>query len=912
MPLLRRMINLFFRSRFEREAQAELQSHIEMRTEDNMAAGMSAEEARREALLCFGNPTATKERVIAMDLSLGMESLWRDFRYGVRQLAKMPGFTITAVLTLALGIGATSAIFSLFDQVLLRMLPVEHPKELVRLSWKGSFSGSASVFGGDLGDYFSYPMYKDLRDHNQVFSGVLSAVRTSLGVSWHDQAEDKDAELVSGNYFEVLGLKPALGRLFTSADETQKDANPVAVLSYDYWRTRFAASRDVVGQRVLVNGHPFVIVGVAPESFHSAIGGYRPGVFLPVTMVDEAIPSMAPNHQLDNRLSIWLTIVARLKPGVTIPQAEAGLAPLWRSLRAQELLLYKTLPSPTFKDRFVEKSHLFVKDDSTGFSPNREELETPLVILLSMAGLLTAMCALNVAMLLLLRATARAREMSMRYALGAGFGRIAAQLLMEGGLLGLLGAAAGLVLSPMISRVLVRILTHSDPGAEPYSSAIDTRVLLFTLALGLAVSLLFSIAPVMHFVRPELANALRQSTGTASKGSQLFRKIAVGVQIALSVLLLGGAGLFVRTLNHLRHQNVGFETKHLLTFGLDPTESGYSEAQTSQLVRAALEAVRRIPGAEMAAATTDPELTGNNAVNGFVIEGHKRGENEPDDFESPWTTPGYFATLRQPLLAGRDFTPADAGNAPKVAIVNAAFAKQFFGTPQKALGHMLGALDEHPTFDTVIIGVVGDVKHQDLRQQVPDPTIYRPYFQNPHPGGVEIYVRSMQSPEAIESSIRRAVHDLDPTLVVSDLRTMDMQVDISASNERALSILAISFAVLAMMLAAVGLYGVLAYAAQSRTREIGVRLALGAQRRAVVFMVVREMGWITVLAAAVALPATIALARLFRSQLFGVTAFDPVALASALGLTALMLTLAAVLPAHRAASVNPVEALRSE
>lgn len=911
MPLFRRIANLFSRAQLERETQAELQSHIEMRIEDNIAAGMSAEEARRAALLRFGNPVATKERVTAMDVSLTLESLWRDLRYGVRQLIKMPGFTITAVLTLALGIGAASAIFSLFDQVLLRMLPVERPKELVRLRWKGSFSGSMSAFGGDVGDFFSYPMYKDLRDHNQVFSGVLAAVRTSLGVSWNNQAEDKDAELVSGNYFQVLGLKPALGRLFTSADETQKDTNPVAVLGYDYWHSHFAASRDVIGQKLLINGHPFVIVGVAPESFQSAIGGYRPGVFLPVTMVDVAMPFMAPNHQLDNHLSIWLTIVARLKPGVTISQAEAGLAPLWHSLRAQELLLYPNA-SPTFKERFVEKSHLFVKDDSTGFSPNREDLETPLVILLSMAGLLMAMCALNVATLLLLRATARAREMSMRYALGARFRRIASQLLIEGGLLGLLGAAAGLVLSPIVSRVLVRILTHSDPGAEPYTSAIDMRVLLFTLALAIVVSLFFSIAPVLHFLRPDLANALRQSTGTASKGSQHFRKIAVGVQIALSVLLLGGAGLFVCTLNNLRHQNVGFDTQHLVAFGMDPTESGYGEAQTSQIISTALEAARSIPGAEMAAATTDPELTGQQSVDGYAIEGHKRGENEPDDFEQPWITPGYFATLKQPLLAGRDFTLADANKGPNVAIVNAAFAKRFFGTPQKALGHMLGTEDEHPKFDTVIVGVVGDVKHKDLRQPKADPTVYRPYFQNPHPGGVEIYVRSMQSPETIEASVRRAIHDLDSTLVVSDLRTMDMQVDISASNERALAILAISFAVLAMMLAAVGLYGVLAYSTQSRTREIGVRLALGAQRWAVISIVVHEMAWITALAVLVALPAMIALARLFRSQLYGVTVFDSATLASALGLTALMVVLAAVLPAHRAASVNPVEALRVE
>jgi putative ABC transport system permease protein len=840
-----------------------------------------------------------------------MQTLIQNLRFGIRQLRKSPGFALTVVLTLALGIGANAAVFSLFDQVLLRMLPVQQPKELVRFVWTGGFSGSASSFGGDLSNYFSYPMYKDLRDQNQVFSGMLAAVRMNTGISWHDQAEDKDAELVSGNYFDLLGLKPALGRLMTTQDDTAKNANPVMVLSYDYWKTRFAASPDVVGQTVLIEGHPFTILGVAPANFHSAIGGYKPGVFLPLSMVEVVLPSSVPRDNLNNHQSIWLTLVARLKPGVSTTQAQAALGPLWHALRAHELTLYKTR-TDRFKKHFLDDSRLKVLDDSTGFSPDRMDLKTPLIILMSMAGLLVAMCAINVATLLLLRASSRAREMSMRYALGAKQSRIVSQLLLEGGLLGMVGAAAGLLLAPLVTNTLVRLLTTANPGEEPYSTAIDVRVLLFTLGVAMVASLLFSMAPVLHFLRPDLANALRQSAGTASRSSQRFRKVAVGVQITLSVLLLGGAGLFVRTLDNLRHQQVGFETGHLATFGFDPTDSGYGEERTIPTVTKALEAVQRIPGVTSAAATTDPELTGDSNFSGFTVEGHKPTEEEKIDFEVPWITSGYFATLKQSLLVGREFTAADAHDAPKVAIVNLTFAKRFFGSAQNALGHMVSEGSDNPLPpDTTIVGVVGDVKHQNLRTDI-GPAIYRPYLQIKHPLGVKIYARTSQSPEMVESAIRQTIHAIDPTLVVDGMRTMDDQVDRSASEERALALLAVGFSALAIVLASVGLYGVLAYSTEQRTREIGVRLALGAQRTSVVLLIVREMLIIAAIAIVLALPSIVLLARLFRSQLYGVTTSDPLTLAGAVVLAAVMVTLAAVLPARRAAFIEPMQALRTE
>lgn len=840
-----------------------------------------------------------------------MNLLLQDIRYALRQLRKSPAFTLTVIVTLALGLGANAAVFTLFDQVLLRMLPVEKPKELVRFVWTGTFSGSASSFGGDSTNYFSYPMYKDLRDQNQVFEGILAADRANLGISWHNQAENKDAEIVTGNYFQLLDLKPAAGRLLTPQDDTAKNANPVLVLSYDYWQAHFAGSRDIVGQQLLINGHSFTVLGVAPANFHSAIDGYRPAVFIPVNMVEIAMPWMAPRDNLNNHQSLWLTMIARLKPGVGIAQAQAGLAPLWHSLRAFELTLYKNR-TERFKKQFLDDSHLQVVDDSTGFLPGRVELKTPLVILMSMAGLLIAMCAINVATLLLLRATGRGREMSMRYALGAKRGRIVSQLVVEGLLLGFAGASVGLVLAPAVAKTLVHLMTNADPGNEPYSASLDFRVLAFMFALSLVASLLFSLAPVIHFMRPNLAASLRQNSGTATKGSQRFRKIAVGAQIGLGVLLLGGAGLFVRTLDNLRHQAAGFDTEKLITFSLDPASSGYSEQRAPQIVTTAMDALSRIPGAVSVSATTDAELTGNTERSSFTVQGYTPNEDERLHFEEPWTMPGYFATIHQPLVAGRDFTRADARTAPKVAIVNLSLAKKYWGSAQAALGRSLGeGRGDDVKLDTVIVGVVGDIRHTDLRTEL-GPAVYRPYLQAADPTGVQVYVRSAASPESLESAVRGAMHQLDPTLVVDGLRTMEAQVNSSASDERALAFLAIGFALLAILLAAVGLYGVLAYSTEQRMREIGVRLALGAQRSGIVVLVLREMALIAGIATMVALPCVVALARLFRSQLFGVTTFDPVSLFGAVALTAVMVMLASALPARRAAAVQPVRALRTE
>jgi putative ABC transport system permease protein len=839
-----------------------------------------------------------------------MRYLLEDLRYALRQFRNNPGFTLTAVLTLALGIGANTAIFTLLDQALLRRLPVKDPASPVLLRFTGSFNGHSHDYGGDEGDYFSYPMYKDLRDKNAVFDGLIATTRTEAGVLWQNAPSVAQAELVSGNYFDVLGVRATAGRLFVQSDDLQPEADPIVALSYGYWQRRFGSDRQVIGQTILINGHPFTVVGIAPPTFQSVQMGYVPDIFVPITMKKTMTPGA---DDLLDRQSKWMNMVGRLKPGMTLTQAQAGLDPLWHSLRAEELT-QRGHSSQRFRDSFLTNSHLLLLDGAKGFSPLRGNVRTPLLVLMGMVGLVVLMACANVASLLLVRASGRIREMSIRYALGAERARVARQLLTEGLMLGLAGGVLGVAMAPVVSAVLQRGIVGSGDSILPFSNQPDLRILVFSFVLALVVSLLFSLAPIAQFWRPNLTPALKQQTTTAAGGATRLRSLFACVQIGLSLVLLFGAGLFARTLYNLKNTDVGFATDHLIEFTLQPSLAGYELEQLPQLYGRIQNTLSQLPGVTSSAATSDPELHDWDTTGNITVAGYTAKEDEDMNVEQEEVSSGYFATLGMPLIAGRALGDADGPNTLPVAVVNESFAKHWLGSATNAVGHQFrkggGAVDKDTKWLT-IVGVVKDAKHSGIRDDVNRTALF-PYLQEKPKPAMVFYVRTRQQPEAAIAEVREAMQGIDAKLVADSLKTMDMQISEDLDSERTLSLLAISFGGLAALLAAIALYGMLAFATAQRTREIGIRMALGSSRAEVVGLVLTGVGKLLLISMAVAVPAALLLSRLVTSQLFGVSAHDPFALSGALLVVVIAALLAAALPSRRAASVDPSETLRYE
>jgi putative ABC transport system permease protein len=900
-------IRFFVVGKKRADVDDELAFHMEREVEANMAAGMPAAEARRRAAIAFGSRERAREECREERPSFFLESLGRDLRFGLRGLWRNPGFTAMAVLTLGLAIGVNATIFSLFDQALMQALPVRSPNELVVLNFTGSRSGHLHSEGGNTPGHqheFSYPMYKDLRDRNAVLSGLIAEAADTVGVTWNNHAEPVPAELVSGNYFETLGVTPAVGRLFGAGDETTPGANPVAVLSFEYWKSHLAEA-PVVGKTMLVNGTPFTITGVAAPGFRSMVWGHTPAVYVPLTM--EQVLSPEWKYLADHK-SYWIAVAGRLKPGVTRAEAEASLNPLFRALRTEE---FKQLTDQSAKARqdFVGATYLHVDAGAKGFSPMRGDMQAPLTIIFGMVLLVMGMAVVNVASLLLVRAAARAQEISVRYALGATSRQILRQLLAEGMILGLAGAALGLALAPEALRLLIHRLSSNMPDSLPFAAVLNWHVLGWSLVVTIVASLLFSLAPALQFRNPRLAEVMQQRTGTSGGGSLKFRRSCVALQIGFSLLLIVAAGMFVRTIRNLRNVETGFATDHLLAFNLNPTLAGYPGNQVAPVEQRVLDAIAALPGVRGAGATNDADLAGDNVTGDMIPVGYAKPDEE-FDVELPWVSNGYLQTLGVPLVVGRVFNASDTATSQRVAVVNESFAKHYFGGAQQALGRMVARTNK-PGTDASIVGVVRDVKHSSVR----DPafaTCYTLFSQATRQAGLTFYVRTWQPPDAATTSIRAAIADIDPKLIVENLRTMEETIDGNLVAERAIAMLASVFGLLATLLAGIGLYGILAYSTAQRTREIGIRMALGARRTTVVALILREVLLLAGGAMAVTIPLAMLATRMVRSQLFGVSVADPAVYGAGILIICVVAALAGFIPARRAATVDPARALRTE
>jgi predicted permease len=895
----RRIGMLLHRERFAKELEDEMQLHLELRRQQQEESGVAPKDARAAAYRRFGNPTLVRERSYTAWGWSWLEGLFQDILYGLRAMLRSPGITIVALLSLALGIGANTALFSLMDAVMLRSLPVRQPQQLVMLDDAGA-GGITNGFGTTY--LYSYPFYRELRKQNQVFSqtAAILSMRSDVHgtVSGRNQAEPMHVQLVSGTYFPLLGVKAIIGRTLTDQDDSTQGDHPVAVVSYSWWKKGLARDPDVLNRTLKIADTTYSIVGVAAPEFFGTEVGESPDIWIPMSMVEQVPPHFKGAYSDNFTESLY--ILGRLKPGVGMAQATTNV-----NLLFQQILRHFRGSLSQDDAKTLKEAHVPLTPMATGISGLRREFSDPLKILMGIAGLVLLIACANIANLLLARSTARTREFAVRQAIGAGRGRLVRQLLTESMMLALTGGALGVAFAAGASRLLVRMVS-GGPETIPLDVSIDTRMLLFTLAVTLITALLFGSIPAMRATRLELTQSLKDRQGAATvRGKGLLAKSLIVSQVAFSLLLVVAAGLFLRSLVNLTRVDLGFDKQNVLFLHLDESSAGYKDddPRIYALYRQITERVNALPGVHGAGFSSFVFHEGS--WNGSV---QVEGAEKPSDVDVKHNviTDGYFSALHIRLLAGRDFGPQDTGTSQKVAIISERMARTMFpkGNP---IGRHYSLGDKHKT---EVIGIVKDVKFLSL-QEDPETLDYIPAPQHPMYLG-DFVVRYTGDFSSVSSAVRRTIHDIDRTLPITDVTTMDEWVARSITDQRVIAQLSTFFGLLAIFLSAIGIYGLMSYVVSRRTNEIGIRMALGAERMHVRWLVLREVLVLVAIGIAIGIPAALLSSRLVASMLFGLRATDAVSLLAAVAVMLAIAALAGYLPARRASRVDPMVALRYE
>ncbi len=835
-----------------------------------------------------------------------MNRLFQDIRFGLRQLRKTPGFTAVAVITLALGIGANTAIFTVVNALLLKMLPVREPQQLVAVGDPTQVNSRSN--GTPRADLFSYPLYKELRDRNSVFNGLIASasdhhIQVSTGQGG-PLDEKVTGRMVSGNYFTVLGLEPAAGRLISDSDDTAENANPVVVLGYDCWQRKFGSSPSIIGSEIRLNDAPFTVIGVAPAGFEGEVVGERMALYVPLSMQPEIFRG---RHWRNAPNTSWLNLIGRLKPGVVATQAEANLNVVFQQAQKGDY----GAPLSSDDRKAIRDLHINVSAGGTGLSELRGDYRVPLLLLMGIVGLVLLIASVNVANLLLARAAIRTREIAIRLAIGAHQRRLLQQLLTESVLLALIGGLAGSLLAVFGVRLLVQVFGSGvDLPLSP-----DVRVLAFTLIVSLFTGILFGLAPALKTlgvsVTPALKNASRATHGGGSRFG--WGKGLIAAQVALSLLVLFAATLLVRSLQKLMTQNFGYNRDRLVIARVDPVAAGYANEKMKQLAPELLARVANLPELHAGTYSTNGLFSGTESDDAVIVPGFVTDDAENRTSTEDCVGPDYFRVVGIPILEGRGVEAQDTATSTRVAVVNEAMVKHFFAG-QNPIGRQF-RIDDQNWLDKplTVIGVSRNAKDQDtsLREDV-RPRFYMAFQQVPMPTQIVIEAQAAGAPGAAIGDITSAIKATDPHLPISWVRTLDTLVSDSAANQILLAKLSTFFAGLALLLACVGLYGVMSYTVAGRTREIGVRMALGAGRGDVMEMVLREGMLLVAMGLSVGIPLALIVCRTLHSFLFGLKSTDPLSLGAVVVVLAIVAAFAGFIPARRAAKVDPMVALRYE